>query len=261
MRILIVDDNEGNRILAQSILEKDGHIAVTAENGEKALVECRGVKFDLILLDILMPGMNGIQTLRKLRQTNERNALTPTFALTAYSTPSDKRVFKQAGFEFILTKPLRQKDVERAWYAFQNPDTQQISSEKTLKSADNLKLELIDQEHWNQIEQSASFQELVSLTSKFWKTANIHITTLNENKVQASQSNIESLSKLRKGAHALKGSAGMLALKRLATISDKLQNAVPEHIPTLVGIIETCAQESKQAHLSTLKALVVKSGR
>lgn len=258
MRILIVDDNEANRILAQSVLEREGYIAVTASSGEKALAECRGVKFDLILLDILMPRMNGIQTLRKLRQTDERNAQTPVFALTAYSSASEVRMFKQAGFEFIISKPLRQKDVELAWNAYKNQDAQVIPINEPINKKDNLKHALIDQPHWKDIKQNASSEDLISTAAIFWNNADIQIAELNENKDQASRANIESLSKLRKGAHTLKGSAAMLALKRLEVISDKLQNAIPEHILTLVDDVEKCAEESRLAHLSELKTLEIK---
>ena len=78
MRILLADDNEANRIIAASILEREGHIVVTANNGEKALVECEGVKFDLILLDILMPTLDGIKTLRRLRRSDSRNKTLPS---------------------------------------------------------------------------------------------------------------------------------------------------------------------------------------
>ena len=107
MRILLADDNEANRIIAASILEREGHIVVTANNGEKALLECEGVKFDLILLDILMPKLDGIKTLRRLRRSDSRNKNTPVFALTAYSSASDQRQYRQVGFEFVLPKPLR----------------------------------------------------------------------------------------------------------------------------------------------------------
>lgn len=260
MRILIVDDNEANRILAQSILEKEGYIAVAVSSGEKALTECQGVKFDLILLDILMPRMNGIQTLRKLRLTHSRNAQTPVFALTAYSSPSDTQMLKQAGFEFILSKPLRQRDVVQAWSAYQNQHYHVVTPYKTLDKKTNLSHDLIDQNYWEQIKQSIPWKELVSITVAFWKNADIQIIAFNENKQQASQANIESLSKLRRGAHSLKGSAATLALKRLEAISGKLQNAPPEHIFGLVDDIEKCVKDSKLAHVTKLKALAAKHG-
>lgn len=260
MRILIVDDNEANRILAQLILEKDGHIAVTASDGEKALEECSGVKFDLILLDILMPRMNGIQTLRKLRQRNGRNVQTPVFALTAYSSPSDSRMFKQAGFAFTLSKPLSQKDVDLAWRAYQNKCTDVIPLDKVSDKKATLKHDLIDQHYWEQIEQETSLEDLISITTKFWKRADRHIVLLNENKVQASQANMQSLNVLRQNAHVLKGSSTMLALKRLETISSNLQNAAPEYILPLVDDIQKCAKESKRNQLTKLKVLISKHG-
>ena len=254
MRILIVDDNEANRFLAQSILEKENHIVVTAASGPKALIECEGVKFDLILLDILMPGMNGVTTLRKLRQTEGRNAKIPAFALTAYSSASDNCMYKQVGFEFVLSKPLRQKDLASAWKAYQNEQ----SFFEIPYGKNNIEQALINQTHWEEIMNNAPVKELVSVTSKFWKSADKCIMTIHENKIQASQADTESLSKLRKGAHTLKGSAATLALGRLESISGNLQNAAPEQILNLVADIEKCAQDSRQAHVLEFKALMTK---
>ena len=257
MRILIVDDNEPNRILAQSILEKEEHIVVTASSGEKALKECAGVKFDLIIMDILMPRMNGITTLKKLRQTDGRNSNTPVFALNSYSSDSDQRMYKQMGFEFVLPKPLRQRDVKHAWNIYQNNSVLQNTIPNNSKISEQ---SLIDLPQWKQIQTNASAEDLASITLKFWKNADLHISAINEHKEQASRAYIDSLSHLRKAAHALKGSAATLALRQLETISEKLQNAPPEDILSLADTISTCVEESRRAQITNLKKLISKRG-
>jgi len=254
MRILIVDDNEANRFLAVSILEREGHIAVTAPNGETALQECTGVKFDLILMDILMPVMDGIKTLRHLRRSNERNAKTPVFALTAYSSAADIRMYRQVGFDFVLPKPLRQTDVDRAWELYTNPP-----STLSKKSPSNSKIpytetRLIDFEHWNELTNHAMENELQMIVKNFWQSALDCIRIINKNTTLASQSIPQNLNLLRKAAHTLKGSAGSLALRRLEHLSAELQNAPPENITSLFHALRKCAAESRQAHISCLRS-------
>lgn len=255
MRILIVDDNEPNRILAQSILEKEEHIVVAAASGEKALKECSGVKFDLIIMDILMPRMNGVTTLKKLRQTENRNSKTPVFALISYSSDSEQRMYKQMGFEFVLPKPLRQKDVERAWKIYQNNGVLQNPTPDVFKIPQH---SLMDYTQWNQLQTNASIEELISTILRFWKSAELHLSAINEHKEQASHAYIDSLSHLRKAAHTLKISAAKLALRQLESISEALQNAPPEDILYLANNITACAQESRKAQISTIKELVSK---
>ena len=135
MRILLAEDHEANRILVRSLLEREGHILDFAENGMTALIRCEDKKYDLILMDILMPVMDGVKTLRKLRRSDSQNARTPVFALTAYSSPSDKRRYRQVGFDIVLTKPLRPNDLTQAWNSYLKGDINisPVSSDKPLK--------------------------------------------------------------------------------------------------------------------------------
>ena len=115
MRILLVDDNEANRLVARLLLEREGHIVVCAENGIVALKQCSGIKFDLILMDIMMPVMDGIKTLGRLRRLKTPNKDTPVYALTAYCSPFDRKYYGHIGFDHVLVKPLKLRDIEPNW--------------------------------------------------------------------------------------------------------------------------------------------------
>jgi len=252
MRILVTDDSEANRLLATSILERDGHIVISASDGQKALSECDGVKFDLILLDILMPGMNGIKTLRRLRHSNGRNAHTPVFALTAYCSASDRRQYRQAGFDYVLPKPLRQMDVENAWNCYKNKKPTTDYKDSLIHNNLSIHNLIIDPDHWNQIRDHATKNELSSILQKFWKTALECIKTIQDNKLLASQSVSINLSHLRKASHKLKGASASLGLRRLEYFSSELQNAPPETIPILANDLTKCAMESRKAQIKSL---------
>lgn len=104
-RILVVDDNDQNRQLAQAILEADGFEVTTAEDGMSAIAEFVSHEPDLVLLDIMMPGMNGYDVCRKLRQLPGGRDVGIVF-LTALDDCASYQQAIDAGGNDFLTKPL-----------------------------------------------------------------------------------------------------------------------------------------------------------
>ncbi|MFT4966274.1 MAG: CheY-like chemotaxis protein, partial [Colwellia sp.] len=109
LNVLVVEDNAINRKLAKIILEHMGQIVTFAESGELALVITKAQQFDLILMDIHMPGINGIETSHKIRQNN---ILTPIVALTADIFEVQKDDVNRFKFDDYLTKPINKKKLE-----------------------------------------------------------------------------------------------------------------------------------------------------
>ena len=105
--ILVVDDNANARRLVQDYLQAEGFRIVTAENGRDALFVARAESPDLILLDIMMPEMNGIDFIRIYRQESR----TPIICLTAKIEESDKVVGLELGADDYLTKPFGMREL------------------------------------------------------------------------------------------------------------------------------------------------------
>lgn len=101
--ILIVDDVEDNRLLIQRILAKEGALLTLATNGEEGLNKALQENFDIILMDIQMPIMDGYTATRRLRQAGYRN---PIIALTAHAMKDDRERCLAAGCTDYLTKPV-----------------------------------------------------------------------------------------------------------------------------------------------------------
>lgn len=108
---LVVDDHPTNRLLACTLLRKMGWTAQEAENGEAALLLSKQYQFDLILLDISMPGISGEETCARLRQAHAGRALR-IIAYTAHAYPEDRERFLACGFNDILVKPIRRQLLE-----------------------------------------------------------------------------------------------------------------------------------------------------
>tara|TARA_R110001592_G_scaffold7126_4_gene40176 strand:- start:1746 stop:4646 length:2901 start_codon:yes stop_codon:yes gene_type:complete len=104
--VLIVDDNEINLMLIQSILDSLNVEADIANDGFEALRHCESKFYPLILMDIQMPGMDGISCMKKIRQLSLNFKKSAVIALTAYALPEEKEVFLKQGFQALITKPI-----------------------------------------------------------------------------------------------------------------------------------------------------------
>jgi len=107
-RILLVEDNDSNRQLIKLMLNKRGCEVTTASNGLEALQALAENDFDLVLMDIQMPVMDGLEALKQLRAGAYavRNPRIPVAAMTAYAMPGDEDKFLAAGMDGYLKKPL-----------------------------------------------------------------------------------------------------------------------------------------------------------
>lgn len=101
-RILVVDDNRINQIVTQKILENQGIICSIAENGDSAIAQLQKETFDLILMDINMPGKDGIETTKEIRKFNKT---TPIVALTAIEVEEMRNRIEASGMNDIIVKP------------------------------------------------------------------------------------------------------------------------------------------------------------
>ena len=107
--VLIVEDNEKNMKLARDILQAKGYQTVEAETGEEGVKLAKERKPDLVLMDIQLPGINGIEAFRQLR-AEAATAKIPVVALTASVTPTDRSQITAAGFDAFISKPISLKE-------------------------------------------------------------------------------------------------------------------------------------------------------
>lgn len=109
LQILLVEDNADNRLLIQSFLKKTPYQIDTAENGEIAVDRFKSEKYDLVLMDVQMPVMDGYTATQQIREWENEKQLSPTpiVALTAHATVEDEKKSIDAGCTAHLTKPIK----------------------------------------------------------------------------------------------------------------------------------------------------------
>lgn len=102
-RVLLAEDNPINALLARTLLEREGAVVDRAASGEETLAALEAAAYDLVLMDVRMPGMSGLDATRILR---ERGVTIPIVALTANAFEDDRRACLAAGMDDFLVKPL-----------------------------------------------------------------------------------------------------------------------------------------------------------
>ena len=106
MRILLAEDNPINRRLMAGLLGREGHQVVAVEDGRKALGAIAAQSFDLVLMDMQMPELDGIAATRAIRALDPPASNTPILAISADSQPERRRIYFEAGIDSFLPKPI-----------------------------------------------------------------------------------------------------------------------------------------------------------
>lgn len=115
LRILVAEDNPINRAVASGILGKRGHSLVHAGNGREALEAVAREPFDLILMDVQMPEMDGLEATRRIRELEKATGRhTKIVAMTAHTMAGDRERCIASGMDDYVSKPLRKEDLLRA---------------------------------------------------------------------------------------------------------------------------------------------------
>jgi CheY-like chemotaxis protein/HPt (histidine-containing phosphotransfer) domain-containing protein len=130
-RILLAEDNATNQLVALGILKKLGLQADVAENGLECLKSLKSKTYDLILMDIQMPEMDGIAATRHIRKSTAVYNTIPIVAMTAHAMQGDRERFLAAGMNDYVTKPVSPQSLAAAldrWLPGRNPATSESSS-------------------------------------------------------------------------------------------------------------------------------------
>jgi CheY-like chemotaxis protein len=113
LRVLVAEDNLVNQRLAVRLLEKRGHRVQVAVSGREALKALNKERFDLVLMDVQMPEMDGVEATAAIRQSEKSSGLhTPIIALTASTKKGDREKFLASGMDGYLAKPIKTLELD-----------------------------------------------------------------------------------------------------------------------------------------------------
>jgi CheY-like chemotaxis protein len=136
LRILLAEDNRVNQIVATRMAEKMGHSVVVAENGQIALLLLATQPFDLVLMDVQMPEMDGLTAARKIRESEQSTTFhLPIIAMTAHAMKGDRERCMDAGMDGYVSKPINSPLLEEAISSVirEDKEAQTVRSTNTLQ--------------------------------------------------------------------------------------------------------------------------------
>jgi PAS domain S-box-containing protein len=205
--VLLVEDNDINRLYASSILKMWGCHFETAENGVVALEKIRNNDFDVVLMDIQMPVMDGFETTKAIRQGDPKKSKVPIIALTANATQKDFENCITAGMNDCITKPFTQEDLFQALtkYLGRKLTAKQRAVAELSKTND---LPVIDLSYLKKVSNNNG-QFILEIIASFLESMP---NTVEDIKTQLAQKNWEQLSRV---VHKIKPTITLMGIHHL----------------------------------------------
>ncbi|MFD0987039.1 ATP-binding protein [Methyloligella solikamskensis] len=232
--ILLVEDLPMNQEIAAAYLEKEGHRVDLADDGADAVEAVQNKRYDLVLMDIQMPGMDGITATEKIRELGGAFATLPIIAMTANVLSEQVARFKAAGMNDHVGKPFAKPDLLRTIEKWgpKRPQPQ----EETMEPANTDEAGNFDEQ---------TFTELGALLGK--ERLEKHISTF-EAMLADLYVNGEDHDSLAKAAHKLKSVAGMLGFMRVSGLASDLEQACesPEAVDPALARLKEAGDEASE---------------
>ncbi len=232
-RLLVAEDNEVNQKVAVRLLEKQGYRVDVADNGREALEACQRSRYDAVLMDGQMPGMDGFEATRRIREEEGGKRHTPIIAMTASAMKGDRERCLEAGMDDYVSKPVTPESlaaVLKGWVKTPSPVSEDTTAASP--SSDELLDAVVIQSLMSVDEDGTLMDEVVAV---FLRIAPARLTALHK----AARGNAV---QLERTAHSFLGSCGNLGCRRMSDLCARLEvlgrSGSTEGAPELVRALE-----------------------
>jgi CheY-like chemotaxis protein len=243
LHILLVDDNRVNQQVALVMLKKWGHRIDLAGNGLEALEAVQRQDYDLVLMDIQMPEMDGVTATRQIRQLDSRCASVPIVAITANAVPGDRERFLAAGMNDYLAKPIDRDTFRRIVHRYEPRDgtaPTETPGEKTETEAP-----LLGNDVLSYLLDELSGEVVTELIDEYMT----HSANLLSQALVASEE--QDAKTIEYAVHTLKGMSGSLGALRMVDICQHIlemcRHQEADHIEPQLNVLSGTTQETQRA--------------
>ncbi|GAA6200273.1 ATP-binding protein [Aquicoccus sp. SU-CL01552] len=219
--VLLVEDNEINRVLAREMLTAAGHRVTEAPNGRVAVDLAEQQHFDVILMDISMPVLDGRGATREIRAGTGPSAQSPIIAVTANAMAEEKQAFLSDGMTDILTKPLTREGLLKA-----------VSDQAAPAPAETEAVaDLVDRATLDEMRDTLGAEAQTALLGRF-------VTEVDRTLSELSDADPQDLTETAAQAHKTAGSAGVMGAAKLRAALVAVENAAKraDHAGTKTAI-------------------------
>ncbi len=242
--VLLAEDNTTNQFALRRILETMGARVTAVSNGREALDRATHHRFDIVLMDVMMPELDGLTATRAIRALPEPFDSVPIVALTANAFLEDRDAALASGMNGFATKPITGQRLLDAIEACQAMPGRPVASTPT--QAGLAAISALDRSTLDQLREDLGAEHLETATDLFLRDVVKRADVLRKVGVDVAT--------LRREAHALRGSAASFGFLRLAEAAAKLENAVrAQETDRFVALLALLLNEADQApdHLKT----------
>jgi len=213
MSILLVEDNPTNLMVASRILASEGHEITTAGDGCEAVEAVRSRHFDVVLMDISMPEMDGMEATRIIRTLPQPYCSVPIIAMTAHAISEDRQKFLAAGMDACLTKPIRRLQLHAALAAAAAGNAAQMAESEPVVE----ELVLVDRSELRNLEADMGPELMPAILAQF-------VDEILQRRLEAeAAAKAGAHEAFRKAVHAVSGSASTIGARRLANLAQSLE--------------------------------------
>jgi CheY-like chemotaxis protein/HPt (histidine-containing phosphotransfer) domain-containing protein len=228
LRILVVDDNPTNRLVAAKMLKDFDVQTDTACDGAEAVTAANRFNYDLILMDVRMPEMDGLQATRAIRARRERSSTVPIIAFTANAFPEDIKACSEAGMNDFVVKPARKKALVEAILRVLPAPTPAIdvlpeSAAPPLVGAADASVRrepTLDPEAFEELAREIGEEAAVEIRIVFIGETDSRLALFRQLSIETDRK------KIGREAHSLKSAAGTFGYRRLASLARWLEKNI-----------------------------------
>ncbi len=233
LHILVAEDHRINQMYMIACLKKYGHTCTVANNGKEALEALKRERFDLILMDIQMPELDGVGATLQIRSSETHYKDIPIVALTANALPEQVELYLAEGMDEVLTKPVempkmmatvrRVLNLKRKEAMMQFPEHTDVSAELQCRMEEDFNTDgvdlvpVVDEAYVEKISAELGTENVASLLCLFSEDATLILSALREAVVDSDYG------KAREIAHGLHGIAGNSGARRVQKIAKEIQ--------------------------------------
>jgi PAS domain S-box-containing protein len=249
--VLLVEDSLSIQAVTRALLVHKGYDVAIADNGSNAVKMAAARPFDVILMDVAMPVMDGLTATRHLRIGNGPNRQTPIIAMTANAFTEDKKRCFDAGMDDFISKPL---DVEKFYQQLEHwtgaVDTAPAQKATAESESDKQDIRLLAPDVLETLAENVSWDLLPNITSNYIKETEERVAHAEEHFSRGD------LNSLAGQAHTIKSASANLGLLKLETLAAKIELAAKRGDLTTVADAMSSLEHLVQVSTFALKTFV-----
>lgn len=241
MRILVAEDTPASQLVIRTMLERRGHSVELVDNGEAAIAAARKGGFDLALLDIQMPVLNGLEAVQALRTIPGPVGQMPMVALSAQAFAADRQQAIESGFNEHLAKPVRVAELDQLLLRVSTGDFNRLESRRAGAAGD------AGEDPHCQPEMLMELRDLCGETT-FQSLLGIAIANLEAETMQLMDARMrENIEDMRRIAHRMAGILGQYGALRASSLATQLELEAADRlaagIPPFLALVEKAVAE------------------